>query len=151
MLNNTAIRFCIALTLLLCVLACGEKKEVHPTMNSPKAKQYYIQGEQLYNKHCSNCHQKNGKGLGLVYPPVDESDFVDNHLERVICLIRYGIEGEIVVNGKTYNKPMPPMSNPNDLEIAEIATYIYNTWGRKHGLIDTHEVNAILKNCDNQK
>jgi cytochrome c551 len=151
MLIKTSIKFCIALALWGVLIGCNQSQNVHPSMNTAKAKQYYIQGKKLYISHCSNCHQKNGKGLGLVFPPVDESDFIDNHFERVICLIRNGIDGEIVVNGKTYNKAMPPMSNPNDLEIAEIATYIYNTWGRKHGLIDTHEVNAILKKCEDQK
>jgi cytochrome c551 len=151
MRSKRLIQFCLALALLSCLVECTDRKDVHPSMKSAQAKQYYIQGELLYAKHCSNCHQKNGKGLGLVFPPVDESDFVDSQFERVICLIRNGIEGEITVNGKTYNKAMPPMSNPNDLEIAEIATYIYNTWGRKHGLIDANEVNAILKKCEDQK
>lgn len=113
----------------------------------PKFQQYYIQGEQLYIKQCSNCHQKNGKGLGLVYPPLDSSDYMGNHFEEVLCLMKYGKRGELMVNGKKFNQPMPGIPTITDLEVAEIATYIYNTWGRKRGLIEVGEVSPIIDSC----
>src|SRR5262245_48428098 len=94
-----------------------------------KLQQYVVQGEQLYVKHCSNCHQKNGKGLGLVYPPVDKSDFMEQNFAEVLCLMRNGKSGEITVNGKSFNQPMPGIPLLTDLEIAEIATYLYNSNG----------------------
>jgi cytochrome c551 len=113
----------------------------------PKFQQYYVQGEQLYIKHCSNCHQKNGKGLGLVYPPVDQSDYMDKYFEDVICLMKYGKNGELVVNGKKFNQSMPGIPMLTDLEVAEIATYLYNTWERERGLVDVKEVVPIVAKC----
>jgi mono/diheme cytochrome c family protein len=101
----------------------------------------------LYVKNCSNCHQRDGKGLGLVYPPVDVSDYVDNHLADVICLMEKGKEGELMVNGKSYNKAMPAMPALTDLEIAEITTYLYNSWGRNKGIIDVKEVTSVIQKC----
>lgn len=115
--------------------------------SSPKFKQYYVQGEQLYIRHCSNCHQENGKGLGLLYPPLDTSDYMQNNLEDVVCLIRNGKEGVLVVNGKSFNGKMPPL-RISDLEIAEISTYIYNTWSHQRGLVDVKLVSEILESCD---
>jgi cytochrome c551 len=112
-----------------------------------KLNRYFIQGEELYNKHCSNCHQKNGTGLGLVYPPVDVSDYLESNMADVICLIENGKRGELVVNGKSFNQPMPGNPLLTDLEIAEIATYLYNNWGREKGLIDVADVTAILSTC----
>lgn len=114
---------------------------------SPKFQQYFNQGEQLYALHCSNCHQKTGTGLGRVYPPLNASDFVDTRYEEVICLIRHGRSGELTVNGKLFNQAMPPMKL-SDLEIAEIATYIYNSWGRSRGLMEVSDVSAVLARCD---
>ncbi len=114
----------------------------------PKVQQYYVQGEQLYIKHCSNCHQKDGSGLGLVYPPVNQSDFVDENLELVVCMMKYGKEGELVVNGKSYNQPMPGNPLLTDLEIAEIATYLYNHWGRERGLVGVQDVRSFLDQCN---
>ena len=116
--------------------------------NSPKFDQYFIHGEQLYITHCSNCHQKNGKGLGRVYPPVDTSDYLDKNMEAVLCLIRNGKTGELMVNGKIYNQNMPSFPKLSDLEIAQIATYIYNSWNRKRGIVDVKFTSKILSACD---
>jgi hypothetical protein len=115
--------------------------------SSPKFKQYYVRGEQLYLQHCSNCHQENGKGLGLLYPPLDTSDYMQQHLEDVVCLIKNGKEGVLVVNGKSFNGKMPA-STVSDLEIAQITTYIYNTWSHQRGLIEVKFVSEILSSCD---
>ena len=128
---------------------CSEKKSDSniSSASSVKQQQYYVHGEQLYIKHCSNCHQKNGTGLGLLYPPLAKSDYVDNNFESVICLMRYGIEGELVVNGKSFNKAMPGIPSLSDLEIAEIATYLYNTWEHQRDSIELKDVSRILDNC----
>ena len=115
--------------------------------NSVKFEQYFNQGEQLYAANCSNCHQKSGTGLGLVYPPLNQSDFMDRHFGQVICLMRHGRKGELVVNGKMYNQAMPA-TTLSDLEIAEIATYIYNSWGRTQGIVEVNAVSAQLQRCD---
>lgn len=114
---------------------------------SVKFQQYYVRGEQLYLQHCSNCHQKNGGGLGRVYPPLDTSDYMHNNFERVVCLIRYGEKGKIVVNGKDYTQPMPGVTTLTDLEIAEILTYIYNSWSHDRGIADVKDVSTLLEKC----
>lgn len=101
----------------------------------------------MYEKHCSNCHHKDGTGLGRVYPPLNTSDFMDNHYEEVICLIRFGKSGELFVNGKQFNQPMKGIPALSDLEIAEIATYIYNTWDHERGLLEVKEISKILDEC----
>jgi hypothetical protein len=121
--------------------SCSIKSESdNKNYSSTKFDQYYLQGEQLYIKHCSNCHQKNGIGLGLVYPPLNKSDFMDNNFENVICLMTHGISGELYVNGKNFNKKMPGIPSLTDLEVAEIGTYIYNTWEHKRGIIDVTSI-----------
>ena len=112
-----------------------------------KLQQYKVHGEELYLTHCSNCHQADGKGLGLLFPPLDKSDFVDGNKESVVCLIENGIEGELTVNEQSFNKPMPAIPQLTDLEIAEIVTYLYNSWGREKGIIDVTEVTTIIQKC----
>jgi cytochrome c551 len=132
----------LALTLICCSKRSGKKE-----FSSPKMQQYYLQGEQLFIKYCSNCHQTNGRGLGLLYPPLDTSDFMDKNMEEVICLIKHGKKGALTVNGKAFNQPMPGINTLSDLEIAEIATYIYNTWSHDKGMIDVQRVSKILSSC----
>jgi mono/diheme cytochrome c family protein len=70
-------------------------------------------------------------------------------VEDVVCLIKNGKTGELIVNGKSYNQAMPGVSALTDLEIAEIATYIYNTWSNNTGkIIEVTSVSQILLKCD---
>jgi len=115
--------------------------------NDPKFQQYFAQGQSLYEKHCSNCHQKNGFGLGRVYPPLAGSDYFEKNLNTSLCLMKYGISGEIVVNGIQYNKAMPGVPSLTELEIAEIATYIGNSWGHEQGLIDVLHTSKVVSEC----
>jgi cytochrome c551 len=132
--------YCLLLNVpSILVAACSSQDQ--------KLQRYYVQGEELYVKNCSNCHQKNGKGLGLLYPPVDVSDYMDTNFNDVICLMEMGREGELIVNGRSYNKPMPAFPSLTDLEIAEITTYLYNSWGRQKGLVDVGEVTKIIEEC----
>lgn len=130
----------VCLLLFCCVLTgCNRQDQ--------KFKQYLVEGEVLYGKYCSNCHQKNGKGLGLVYPPLAPSDFMDNNFADVICLMKKGRTGEMTVNGQSFNQPMPGVPSLTELELAEIATYVYNSWGHERGLVDVKEVGDALKPC----
>lgn len=117
------------------------------SFKDPKFQQYYVHGQVLYEKHCSNCHQKNGQGLGRVYPPLASSDYLNTNFEKSLCLMKYGTQGEILVNGKSFNKAMPAIPSLTELEIAEIATYIGNSWKAQQGLIDVTKTSKILHNC----
>ena len=71
--------------------------------------------------------------------------------EEIICMIRYGASGEMVVNGKTYNQAMPANRNLYDLDIASIVTYIYNEWGDESVATPTDTVTEILEDCKKVK
>ena len=47
------------------------------------------------------------------------------------------------MNGKTYNSVMPPMSQLNDDEVANILTYVMNSWGNAGGTISTEDVKKV--------
>ena len=112
-----------------------------------KYAKYMIQGKQLYTTHCSNCHQENGDGLGKLFPPLAKSDYMLTDIPRSICAIKNGLKGEIKVNGKSYNQAMPALERLTNLEIAEITTYIYNSWGNEKGMVELETVEESLSNC----
>lgn len=72
---------------------------------------------------------------------------MDKNFNQVLCLMKYGLKGEVIVNGKSYVQPMPGVASLTNLEIAEIATYIYNSWDHKRGIVDVTEVSAAMQNC----
>lgn len=112
-----------------------------------KLKQYYIDGQALYKLHCANCHQDNGQGLAGLYPPIAGSDFLKDNKNLILCSMRNGLKDTIVVNGKTYRQPMPANLQLQALDVAEIATYIYNEWGNEKTITDVKSVQKVLEGC----
>ncbi|WP_422359265.1 c-type cytochrome [Reichenbachiella sp.] len=136
----------IVLGLALVVLVNCRPENRYSGSEAIKFDQYMFQGEQLYMAHCLNCHQKDGSGLGKLIPPLS-TDFVSKQKELSICGIKHGLEGPITINGITYQGVMPSNPRLTPLEIAEIMTYISNSWGNDFGMINTAEVSNALKNC----
>lgn len=97
-------------------------------------------GSVLYKGTCSVCHQNNGEGLAGVFPPLANSDFLLANQQQVIEVVLNGLSGPITVNGKPFNSVMPPMSQLNDDEIANILTYIYNSWGNNKSVVTAEAV-----------
>lgn len=86
-------------------------------------------GAALFNGTCSVCHQASGQGIENVFPPLAGSDLLAKTPKRAVVIALNGLTGPVVVNGKTYNSVMPPMSQLNDDEIANILTFVTHSWG----------------------
>ncbi|MEJ7806957.1 MAG: nitrite reductase, copper-containing, partial [Telluria sp.] len=65
--------------------------------------------------------------------------------KRIVDTMLHGLTGAITVNGKEYNSVMPPMSQLTDDEVANIGTYVLNSWGNPGGKITSAEVAARRK------
>lgn len=112
-----------------------------------RLKQYRVKGRQIYAQICANCHQNDGSGLAGLFPPLAESDYLLNDLKRAACLIKNGLAEEIIVNGKRYSQMMPANTKLTPLEIAEVLTFITNSWGNEKGLSGVKEVEIWLNDC----
>jgi nitrite reductase (NO-forming) len=108
-------------------------------------------GAVLYNGTCSVCHQQNGAGLEGVFPPLANSDYLMADTERAIAVVLNGLTGEVVVNGNTFNSVMPPMSQLNDDEIANILTFALNNWGNDGDTVSAEEVAAVRATTERPK
>jgi nitrite reductase (NO-forming) len=78
--------------------------------------------------------------LSSVFPPLAKSDFLTADSARAIEIVLNGLSGPVTVNGATYNSVMPPMSQLNDDEIANILTYVMNSWGNSGPAITAKQV-----------
>lgn len=135
---------------IIMLAACVPGSESR-SAQSVKFQQYFVEGQALYEVHCSNCHQSDGSGLGRVYPPLKHADFLEQHFEEVACIIKYGKKGEIWVNGVMYNQEMKGIPTLTNLELAEILTYITNAWGSSRELVEVSEVDNLLLTCKEPK
>ena len=97
-------------------------------------------GAALFAGTCSVCHQANGEGLAGVFPPLAKSDFLAPDHAKAIAVVLNGLSGPVKVNGKDFNSVMPPMSQLTDDEIANILTYVTNSWGNSGNQVTQAEV-----------
>jgi nitrite reductase (NO-forming) len=103
-------------------------------------------GAVLFKGTCSVCHQETGQGIPNVFPPLAGSDLLKETPQRAIEIALNGLTGPITVNGNTFNSVMPPMSQLNDDEIANILTYVLNSWGNSGGVISKEDVQKVRAN-----
>lgn len=106
----------------------------------PLSKQERMEmGERIYAQNCLACHQANGMGIPGAFPPLAGSDFLAADKIRAIGVVINGQQGEIVVNGTTYNGVMPAVAL-GDSQVASVLTYVMNTWGNDYGEVTALEV-----------
>lgn len=124
--------------------------EVPPHLTGSAA-EAYRRGAEIYHRdaHCATCHQPHGKGLDSVYPPLAGSSWVSGSDERLIKLTLNGLWGQIEVNGKVYDpaKGVPPMTPfealLKDAEVADVLTYVRNSWGNKAAPVKPESVSKV--------
>ena len=100
----------------------------------------FERGKQVFLTTCFACHLANGEGIPGVFPPLANSDFLNADKDRAIRIVTKGLSGPVTVNGKTYNNVMPPLPQLDDAAIADVLTYVLNSWGNKGGTISPNDV-----------
>jgi nitrite reductase (NO-forming) len=101
-------------------------------------------GAIVYRTNCAACHQAQGQGMPNVFPPLANSDYIRNNEGAAIRAVARGLSGEITVNGSKYNGEMPALGL-SDEEIANVVTYIRNSWGASGGETTPAEVAAARR------
>ena len=64
--------------------------------------------------------------------------------KRAIQVVINGLEGKTVVNGVDYNGVMPALGL-DDEDVANVLSYVFNTWGNKGAEVTRAEVKSTRK------
>jgi nitrite reductase (NO-forming) len=100
-------------------------------------------GKAVYMQTCFVCHQPGGLGVPGQIPPLANSDFLMAGKEDAIRAVVAGRNGETIVNGKTYKGTMIPLNYLTDDQIANVVTYVRNSWGNAGDAVSVAEVAKI--------
>jgi mono/diheme cytochrome c family protein len=143
-------RISVMTALLVVVLAGCTQEEPGEMAQAVDAgtrtlEQRVARGEKLYAAHCAACHQASGHGLAGAFPPLAGADYLQAGPAAVVNVILNGLSGPIVVNGKEYNSVMPNLSYLNDSDVADVVTFVMNSWGNPGGEVSPAEVSAARK------
>ena len=105
----------------------------HDAVASIPEKSLFEIGQKVFTNQCAQCHQADGQGVIGVYPPLVASKWVTGHQEVLARILINGMNGKVLVLGKTYNGNMPAFGpsglNLKAKQIAGVLTYIRQEWG----------------------
>jgi mono/diheme cytochrome c family protein len=145
----------LVLSLALATQGLSEEKSQAPaapvtkdtTARTPQAFQPNPQhGLRLYQRHCQFCHQSMGEGLGVVFPPLARSEWVQGDPSLAIKVLLKGMFGKVKVKGAIYIGAMPPLEEQlNDQQIAEVLSYVRRSWGNKETTVTPSMVARVRK------
>lgn len=104
-------------------------------------------GEGIYSEFCMRCHLSKGEGVEGIYPPLADSNWLSEKRTESIKSVKYGLKGEIEVNGKTYNNNMTSMGL-SDREVADVMNYVMHSFGNEkndYNQVTLGEVASLTK------
>ena len=124
------IRFLKLIFVLFCFVCCNDNKinyniiEIKDENTNVKIFSSLEKGKVVYDLRCASCHGADGVGMGIIFPPLANTDYIKESTdEKLYSIIINGIYGEIVVNGIKYNAVMPPI-DINEEDIKYVVEYI---------------------------
>jgi mono/diheme cytochrome c family protein len=118
-----------------------------PISQEKNLKQSIKDGEGVYSGFCVRCHLSKGEGVEGIYPPLANSNWLSEKRIESIKSVKYGLKGEIEVNGKTYSNNMTSMGL-TDREVADVLNYVMNNFGnedRELSQVTLEEVSKLSK------
>ena len=102
-----------------------------------------LPGEIVYKKYCISCHQADGGGVPNMSPPLLQTSFILGEKETLIKIVLNGLKN-VDIDDQTYNNPMPALGSVlKDQQIADVLTYVRNSFGNKASAVTAAEVKAV--------
>ncbi len=107
-------------------------------------------GEAVYNLTCIACHGPDGKGVPGAFPPLDASEWVTGDISVPVRVVLHGLAGPIKVTGEDYLNVMPGHPDLDDQKVADVLTYVRQSWSNDNAPVSPAEVKAIRARFSNR-
>jgi mono/diheme cytochrome c family protein len=102
-----------------------------------------VRGGKVYAQHCASCHQVDGGGVPGLNPPLEKTSWVTGSKTRLIRVVLKGMNSHEEIDGETYSNTMAPHNHLTDQQIADVLTYIRNSFGNKATPITPGDVKYV--------
>ena len=124
----------------------GEKKDNAKAPRKARkmpeqVRQYLALGQEVYEKHCQDCHGQSGEGILKIYPPLagNRNVTMSPPLNTIRNVLYGGYPPATAGNPRPHG--MPPYQHfIRDTEIAQVVSYIRNAWGNRGSLVSPEDV-----------
>ena len=114
-----------------------------PQDQGPASAAQIKRGRKVFNQICFACHQHNGLGMPHLFPPLAKSDFLKADPDRAVWIVTHGLVGPVTVNGKQFNSAMPSQQQLSDEQVADVLTFVLNSWGNSGGHFTAASVHEL--------
>ena len=136
----------INLCLLALVFSFNLQAQVKPHKKSNGARPSALSmtnGKAIYGKICVTCHQADGGGVQNMNPPLIKTTYVLGNKTQLISIVLNGFNEHIEIDGDTYSNVMAAHDYLKDQEIADVITYVRNSFGNKASAVTAAEVKKV--------
>jgi cytochrome c553 len=101
-------------------------------------------GAAIYDKHCFDCHGKQGQGQANAYPALAGNRAVNaaNTNNLVLTLLNGGFAPATAGNPRPFGMP-GFLLTLNDAEVAAVLTYIRASWGNTGAAVNEFDINKL--------
>lgn len=120
----------------------AEPPEVVQVENtSSQAAEMMALGGKVYERHCAECHQPDGRGVARIYPPLanQQSILMKFPINAIRIVLNGGFPPSTEGNPRPYGMP-PFYQELSDNEVAAVVSYIRGSWGNKAQSVSPAEV-----------
>lgn len=114
-----------------------------PATSSASMKLSFDRGKVIYTTYCLACHQADGSGVPRLNPPLIKTKWVVGDKKELINIILKGMDEIIEIDGEEYSNVMASHAFLKDQEIADVLTYIRNSFGNKASIVTPAEVKTV--------
>jgi mono/diheme cytochrome c family protein len=140
---NLLIPACCALLFASAISDAQTKHKTHTASKMVKGSSMAASmagGKAVYTKICLPCHQADGGGVQRMNPPLINTIYVKGDKTKLVDILLKGFSEDVEINGNYYSNTMPAVDFLKDQEIADVLTYVRNSFGNKNGAITVAEV-----------
>ena len=125
------------------LMAQSKKTAPKATASSSAVTAAVNRGKEVYTNLCLACHQADGSGVPNLNPPLIKTQWVLGSKPPLIDMILKGSQGKVEIDGEKFHNTMPALSYLTDQQIADVLTYVRNSFGNKASIVTPAEVKAV--------
>ena len=100
-------------------------------------------GKKVYHTYCQSCHMEDGAGVPGMNGPLIGSQYIAGDKEKLISIVLHGSAAFANEPERKYQNTMPSLANLTDQEIADVLTFVRNSFNNKGTAIAPEDVKPV--------
>ena len=109
----------------------------------PLPKESMERGKKVYDQYCMPCHMQDGTGVPRLNPPLVKTSYVLGDKKTIIEIVLKGFDAQVEIEGEYYQNAMAPHDFLTDEQIADVTTFVRNSFGNKASVVAPSDVKAV--------